>query len=47
MRKRGITIPQNDLWIAALIAQYNIKLCTTDKHFENIEFLNIEKIDND
>jgi len=39
LRKRGSGIPTNDLWIAALVIQHNLVLCTSDPHFERISQL--------
>ena len=34
LRKQGTPIPTNDLWIAALAAQHELYLFSTDKHFD-------------
>ena len=34
LRKQGTPIPQNDLWIAALVSQHDLYLCARDKHFD-------------
>lgn len=39
LRKRGAGIPTNDLWIAALVIQHNLVLCTSAPHFERISQL--------
>lgn len=36
LRKRGLAIPINDLWIAALVIQHNLVLCTSDSHFQHL-----------
>jgi predicted nucleic acid-binding protein len=36
LRKLGQPIPTNDLWIAALVLQHDLVLCTTDAHFQHI-----------
>jgi len=36
LRKQGTPIPVTDLWIAALVLQHNLILCTTDTHFQHI-----------
>jgi predicted nucleic acid-binding protein len=36
MHRRGMPIPINDLWIAALSVQHGLRLCTRDRHFEQI-----------
>lgn len=40
--KRGVNIPENDIWIAATVISYNLNLVTYDEHFKNIEDLNIK-----
>lgn len=35
LRSKGIAIPTNDLWIAALVVQHNLVLCTSDAHFRH------------
>ena len=36
LRRQGIAIPTNDLWIAALVVQHGLVLCTTDSHFDHL-----------
>jgi predicted nucleic acid-binding protein len=36
LRKKGTPIPTNDLWIAALVVQHNLILCTSDPHFHHL-----------
>lgn len=36
LRTQGAAIPTNDLWIAALVVQHNLVLCTTDRHFQHL-----------
>lgn len=36
LRKQGTPIPTNDLWIASLVLQHNLILCTSDVHFGHI-----------
>jgi tRNA(fMet)-specific endonuclease VapC len=33
LRRAGTPIPSNDLWIAALVVQNDLALCTGDHHF--------------
>lgn len=33
LRDKGALIPTNDLWIAALVVQHDLVLCTSDNHF--------------
>jgi len=35
LRNKGVAIPSNDLWIAALVIQHNLVLCTADSHFQH------------
>lgn len=41
LRHQGTPIPTNDLWIAALVLEHNLVLCSRDGHFRNIPQLNI------
>ena len=34
LRQKSIAVPTNDLWIAALVLQHNLILCTSDNHFQ-------------
>lgn len=36
LRLAGHPIPENDIWIAAIAQQYNLKLITRDKHFDAV-----------
>jgi len=36
LRRQGIAIPSNNLWIAALTVQHGLVLCTRDAHFKHI-----------
>lgn len=36
LRKKGKPIPTNDLWIAALVIQYNLTLYDRDSDFDNL-----------
>jgi len=36
LRKQGTPIPTNDLWIAALVSQHHLRLCSRDRHFEHL-----------
>ena len=33
LRRQGTPIPTNDIWIAAVVIQHGISLCSRDKHF--------------
>jgi predicted nucleic acid-binding protein len=36
LRRKGVAIPTNDLWIAALVVQHNLVLCSNDAHFSHL-----------
>lgn len=36
LRRQGTPIPTNDVWIAALVLQHDLVLCTRDRHFEHL-----------
>ena len=36
LRNKGVRIPTNDLWIASLVAQQDLVLCTSDRHFRHL-----------
>lgn len=36
MRSQGTPIPTNDLWIAALVVQHDLALCSRDEHFDEL-----------
>lgn len=40
--KSGKPIPTNDVWIAAMAMQHQLVLVTKDKHFNEIEGLEIK-----
>jgi tRNA(fMet)-specific endonuclease VapC len=41
LRQQGTPIPTNDLWIAALVLEHELVLCSRDGHFQEIPQLNI------
>ncbi len=41
LRQQGTPIPINDLWIAALVVEHNLALCTRDRHFRHLPQLEI------
>lgn len=41
LKQQGTPIPTNDLWIAALVLERNLVLCTRDEHFRNLPQLNV------
>lgn len=36
LKAAGTPIPENDLWIAAIVRQYDIPLLSKDRHFDNV-----------
>ena len=36
LRNKGVRIPTNDLWIASLVVQQDLVLCTSDRHFRHL-----------
>lgn len=36
LRSQGTPVPTSDLWIAALVAQHGLTLCTRDQHFRHL-----------
>ncbi len=45
LKQKGKPIPENDIWIAAICVVNDIALLSHDKHFENIEGLQLIKIE--
>ncbi len=43
LRKKGKPIPENDIWIAAIAKQHNLLLISRDKHFQEIESIQLAK----
>ncbi len=43
LRKKGRPIPENDIWIAAIVFQHDLILATRDDHFREVAGLNIQK----
>jgi tRNA(fMet)-specific endonuclease VapC len=41
LRKQGTPIPTNDLWIAALVVEHSLVLCSRDDHFSHLPQLQI------
>jgi predicted nucleic acid-binding protein len=41
LRQQGTPIPTNDLWIAALVLERDLFLCTRDEHFRHLPQLNL------
>ena len=42
LRRKGRTIPRNDVWIAAVALEHGLQLLTLDSHFREIPLLLIE-----
>ena len=36
LRNKGARIPTNDLWIAAMVVQHDLVLCSSDRHFRQL-----------
>lgn len=36
LKRAGTPVPDNDLWIAAMVLQHNLVLITRDQHFDRI-----------
>lgn len=36
LRQQGTPIPTNDVWIAALVIQHGLVLCSRDAHFDHL-----------
>ena len=43
LKSVGTPIPANDVWIAALVRQYNMPIVSKDRHFDLVE--GVERID--
>lgn len=41
LSKKGKPIPENDIWIAAAALQYNLPLYASDRHFREVEGINL------
>jgi tRNA(fMet)-specific endonuclease VapC len=36
LKRAGTPIPDNDLWISALVLEHDLRLITRDRHFEHV-----------
>ena len=45
LRRQGVPIPANDLWIAASAAQHGLVLMTLDGHFKNVPHVLVEYLE--
>jgi len=43
LKRKGKPIPENDIWVAAIVRQYGLTLITRDEHFKNITGLKLDK----
>ncbi len=43
LKSKGLAIPDNDLWIAAIAIQYGVMLAARDTHFDWIDGLSVEQ----
>ena len=43
LQKKGLPIPENDIWIAAIAVQHNLTLISRDKHFKEVDGLSLKK----
>jgi tRNA(fMet)-specific endonuclease VapC len=41
LRRAGTPIPTSDLWIAALVVEHGLALCTRDAHFDHLPQLHL------
>jgi tRNA(fMet)-specific endonuclease VapC len=41
LRRQGTPIPTNDLWIAAVVVEHSLALCSRDGHFQVLPQLNL------
>jgi len=44
LKKKGKPIPENDLWIAALCVEHQVKLAAVDSHFDAVDGLQRFKV---
>ncbi|MDR0886419.1 MAG: PIN domain-containing protein [Clostridiales Family XIII bacterium] len=45
LKKDGYTIPENDIWIAAIAQKNNLAVATCDKHFYHIKSIKVIGLD--
>jgi tRNA(fMet)-specific endonuclease VapC len=43
LRQKGKPIPENDLWIAAACIEAEVPLLTADRHFDDVEGLEVRR----
>lgn len=44
LRIKGTPIPENDIWIAAIVKEHQLPLVTKDRHFESVDGITVEKL---
>ncbi len=42
LRRKGKPIPENDIWIATIAKQHQLTLITRDKHFNEVDGLDVD-----
>jgi len=42
LQRKGMPIPENDVWIAAVALAIDVKLITRDHHFAHIDLIKVE-----
>lgn len=42
LKRQGKPIPENDLWIASLCIEHKLPLLSCDKHFKDVDHLNLK-----
>jgi tRNA(fMet)-specific endonuclease VapC len=41
LKRKGKPIPDNDIWIAAIASQHNLSIVTRDRHFNEVDGINL------
>lgn len=44
LKKKGMPLPENDIWISSIALQYDLTLVTRDAHFDAVKGLNLVKL---
>lgn len=44
LRQKGKPIPENDIWIAAIVKEKGLPLLTNDKHFQEVDGITISSV---
>ncbi len=45
LRAKGRSIPENDLWIAAIAVQHSLPVMTRDRHFKDLPGVKLDFVD--